>query len=50
MNLLDAVTWVAALVLILGSVAVFLWFLFDARRMLREERAARAGRGPDDVA
>ena len=46
----DLATWLAAIVLIAGSLAVFGWFLLDVRRVLREERAAADERSGDDVA
>ncbi len=35
MSLLSAATWTAIYVLVIGSIAVFVWFLHDARGVLR---------------
>jgi len=35
MTFLASVTWLAIGVLIFGSSVVFIWFLFDVRRVLR---------------
>lgn len=37
-------TWAAIFTLCVGSVAVFVWFLSDALRLLRKRRAASGGR------
>ena len=44
---IELFTWAAIVVLIAGSIAVFAWFLADARRLLAETAADRAD---DDVA
>lgn len=44
MNTLALYTWISAGVLVFGSIAVFLVFLRDARRLLEE-----MGEGKDDV-
>ncbi|MFS8637104.1 MAG: hypothetical protein FWJ74_03415 [Gemmatimonadota bacterium] len=38
MNGWDIVTWSAIVVLVAGSVAVFVWFLGAARELLRDGR------------
>jgi hypothetical protein len=35
MNLFDLTTWVSVVILIGGSLAVFVWFLMDAGKVLR---------------
>ena len=37
MRLFDLATWVAAVILVLGSSVVFVWFLRDAGKVLRGE-------------
>ena len=49
MSVFDLFTWLAAIVLVGGSLAVFAWFLVDVRRVLRTERA-HDDRGDADVA
>jgi len=39
----DLATWAAIVILVLGSLAVFAWFLKDAGKVLRGE-----GRGPEE--
>ncbi len=34
MSLLTLVTWAAVVVLVVGSLAVFVWFLFDIQKVL----------------
>ncbi len=41
----DLATWAAIVILVLGSLAIFLWFLKDAGRVLRGEGKAPP-RGP----
>lgn len=43
MRLFDLATWAAIVILVLGSLAVFAWFLKDAGKVLRGE-----GRGPEE--
>jgi hypothetical protein len=38
MSALEWWTWVAIVVLVVGSIAVFFWFARDLIRMAREER------------
>lgn len=38
-------TWVSVAVLVVGSVAVFAWFLRDARRLFRDVGVAGEERG-----
>jgi len=44
MTFLSLVTWVAIVVLLFGSTAVFIWFLFGVRKILQAE----ASPAPDD--
>jgi hypothetical protein len=51
MRLFDLTTWVSIAILVVGSVAVFLWFLKDAGEVLRGQEDSREGsqeRGPED--
>lgn len=41
MKLFDLATWVSAVILVVGSLVIFLWFLKDAGKVLR------GGNGPD---
>jgi hypothetical protein len=49
MKLFDAMTWLAIVILIPGALAIFVWFLRDARRVLRSDDSSprdAAGRPP----
>jgi hypothetical protein len=43
MSLLVLATWSAIVVLVAGSVAVFVWFLFDVGEVLHGEGTGREG-------
>lgn len=49
MSVLSIATWTAIGVLVVGSIAVFIWFLKDARAVLRPSRPTCAGNGGSAV-
>lgn len=45
MTLLALATWTAITVLVFGSLALFVWFLFDAGKVLHDDAPGREGDG-----
>ena len=46
MRAFDLATWVAIIILVLGSSAVFAWFLKDAGKVLRGDAKTQDPSGP----
>jgi hypothetical protein len=44
-KLFDLATWVSAVILVVGSLVIFLWFLKDAGKVLRGEGTRDPGGG-----